>query len=1081
MSSANVFAKSDAAKTYSPLDALDEDGKVWSFYIIPVDKMEMDITPTNMVVTANGTTQAMSSGMYVRWTAQEKAQGKFFVHPDSPSKIGIRFTVPHDGNYKFHIELKNTSVNNRPLNTGTYSLGVLDPDSEWNVSSFSQGSFQQTPDNAIPAVISGNAALKEGQSLMLWLTGQGAGGYETKYLIEETDEKGVEYRDNGLEGLLPQSIPNGVTPAPYRENLLWIGAPPTGEDPQRIKDVYSLWSKYFPNRVAVVMGGNLDPFGAYEFYSEHNVPVLRQYSVGTGLSTYWNKNGATELLWDEKSTHYQITQHDGAIPHEAYKKSFDQGIRTGAAVGATGYGHSDYCWNWALGYGVGGNVGYNPQTVEAFRKALQGQDEGLRITLNGGPAQTLHFWDYAKHYIGRELTPQEMGFSSWEEYKPLTKKQFVRDMDKDYTPRYILHDLLVHYEYLLGAQFFGSVSSDELGGITQILPNNEDQANGNDMLFLGGIENVTMVTEEYFNDSFYLDGAYYHFPALTRNAGKDKSVGVVLEGGVSGNAHTYYDIGTAYACSYEISSVGWSSHMELDWWHAQFSWPVLLNNPRYSEHLQTLMSFGRGYVDAQEDHAERISPEFISISSRSMMRPWAIDFLQDGLAFRQFTWRLGCNTDPEYVLAKKGYVFEGIGEDSVYEYLNEPRKIISYAPDMTMRYHFDGVMEKIKSGMIENTIIPAVGLRSIVDTDLHLKDMARVYPEFAGVAETGSLHGKLTAPDGSTLAENIDIDDTELYAMKDGRWKPAFMVGETPVVMETDYGKGKIWLTLFNPREPVNYELTGAVYTYLLEQNGISRHWLTVENSGTLTGNNKIKEDGEYVKYGALESEASVRLYKNEAGMTIAGVQNSLGRFFAANNQRQQGNNIPYEFDGVTCVKVLVDEPNTAYDYVAMPSGIRGSGQSDAQGYLELRFYDTTHEIFYILPASAESVSKLSGILQRKQNLNDAVSLDGRISREDTSAPVTTPSVDGVKAADGSYGGKAVLTLSVTDNGLGSGVKKVEYSINDGKPVTVTNHAALRSVFTYKISLQKGENIVRFKATDKAGNEEPEGVITIVN
>lgn len=95
--------------------------------------------------------------------------------------------------------------------------------------------------------------------------------------------------------------------------------------------------------------------------------------------------------------------------------------------------------------------------------------------------------------------------------------------------------------------------------------------------------------------------------------------------------------------------------------------------------------------------------------------------------------------------------------------------------------------------------------------------------------------------------------------------------------------------------------------------------------------------------------------------------------------------------------------------------------------------------------------------------------------------PVTTPVVQGSKAADGSYGGKAVLELNAADNALGSGIKKIEYRINDGRTVTVVNRGALRETFSHKVSLPKGECTIRFKAEDKAGNKEQEGVITVFN
>jgi hypothetical protein len=121
-------------------------------------------------------------------------------------------------------------------------------------------------------------------------------------------------------------------------------------------------------------------------------------------------------------------------------------------------------------------------------------------------------------------------------------------------------------------------------------------------------------------------------------------------------------------------------------------------------------------------------------------------------------------------------------------------------------------------------------------------------------------------------------------------------------------------------------------------------------------------------------------MYDNTDGMVVAGIQSPWVRSIsdADISINDTLKDSPYRFKGTTKVKVLV-EPNTEYEYAAMPSGMRGRRISGADGMLEIAFGDTTHEIFYILPSSPESVIKLNEILQRRQIYYDAMSFGGRL------------------------------------------------------------------------------------------------------
>ncbi|MFC0006335.1 OmpL47-type beta-barrel domain-containing protein [Micromonospora siamensis] len=77
----------------------------------------------------------------------------------------------------------------------------------------------------------------------------------------------------------------------------------------------------------------------------------------------------------------------------------------------------------------------------------------------------------------------------------------------------------------------------------------------------------------------------------------------------------------------------------------------------------------------------------------------------------------------------------------------------------------------------------------------------------------------------------------------------------------------------------------------------------------------------------------------------------------------------------------------------------------------------------------------------------------------DTTAPTATAAVTGTKDADGRYVGGATVTVTASD--AGSGVAKIEYSL-DGQPY---------ATYTAPVTVnQTGPHTVSYRATDKAGN-----------
>lgn len=84
----------------------------------------------------------------------------------------------------------------------------------------------------------------------------------------------------------------------------------------------------------------------------------------------------------------------------------------------------------------------------------------------------------------------------------------------------------------------------------------------------------------------------------------------------------------------------------------------------------------------------------------------------------------------------------------------------------------------------------------------------------------------------------------------------------------------------------------------------------------------------------------------------------------------------------------------------------------------------------------------------------------------DTTPPTVTAEVSGTQNGDGDYTDVATVTLSATDTG--SGVKSVEYKLDDGAWTAYTTAISVNT---------PGDHMVSYRATDNANNTSDEGMV----
>lgn len=378
----------------------------------------------------------------------------------------------------------------------------------------------------------------------------------------------------------------------------------------------------------------------------------------------------------------------------------------------------------------------------------------------------------------------------------------------------MLLDLLVHYEWLKAADRLGRAAKEE-GGFFQVLPNPEDLANGNDFLFLAGLANVGGRTEEYFQSPLFMNGAYFRFPYFRDRTSGDTETGVVLEAGAGGNGAPYYTAEMSLKLAYEITLATRADHLEGDfWWGFDRSPAECAQEELVRNRYGAILAYGLGFRYAREDgRFERLAPDFVSITSRRLFRPW-------GTRYCPWNWRLDTEFSPDRNLARLGYVFSGQGEES----LQEPEfraGTVFFSASPATESGWRNFMALLESGRIANGVVMAGALRRRIGGSMR--------PEpFLELREAGAASGALKDAAGVVLAENVSV--RKLYEPPAG-YETEFSIGGRPVVVSRRAGKGKLWMLLFMPVPETAEGRSGdaaagdAVYRALPAKLGVSPHW----------------------------------------------------------------------------------------------------------------------------------------------------------------------------------------------------------------------------------------------------------------
>ena len=729
-----------------------------------------------------------------------------------------------------------------------------------------------------------------------------------------------------------------------------------------------MFKKYTINPVWNAHMENFDDARVFRIMKDAGLPCLTQ-GWGMSFADYLKERDALDYTWGDLNPNKNTTSamaHELAMPHPAVRELWENYIKASVNSGGAGYVFCDQVTPWDFGRGSGG---FNPETIAAFRMDLLGYDKGVRVNMDG-KEKTIFFKDYAEFYLGYMPDPKVFGYDSWDKYYPVRKvnydpegyAKYVIDpantpdfyfntdsiTKSDFIPDFLLRDMLIHYEALKFTDFLGQTAA-QYGGVYFPMPNTEDMANGNDMLFMSSLSNVQGLMEEYFQAPSYNDTAYTRIDYLTKNIKniKDKKFGFVLESGGGGNACPYYDHYVSYIQAYEGKFVNNASMLEGDFWpnlhpHLSVDTPVMeyaSSSDHFKARMKAILAYGNGFKYACKDKGSKLAPDFTTVVSRRIFRPW-------GKEYKTFTCLFGDpnkDTQPEEMLYNAGYVFNTVGFEDAENLKGE---IVLWDVNTPPVLKFERFINRMEEGYINTAVAVAENFDKILDMNFRIGDLKLYFPSYATEKVSENVEEKVVCR-GQEMTIYGDI------------YKPA----KGDIALKSDDGKVLLYrhkvnkcnfyILPFNPGLKENAPIAKYVYDIVLNRSGVLPHWEQADGSGVAVYRNS-KGLIVRLRNKCLNYDVFGDIYKNEDPM----------------KQR-----CAYEIGEPTEAKIKCDKPNHEYYIYNYFDGEETKEVSDKYGYVPIRSENKSLSIFFI--RDREDKSLMKDLAERREEFGHLLGFQG--------------------------------------------------------------------------------------------------------
>lgn len=633
------------------------------------------------------------------------------------------------------------------------------------------------------------------------------------------------------------------------------------------------------------------------------------------------------------------TMHMAAMPSSGYQKIWKDWLAYGSKKSAAVVSYPDSVWPFAT-LGTPGRAGYSPVTVAAFRMDLTGKDDGLRVVGTKNGTKTLRFADYAQTYLGAKPQPRWIGLRNWQDYvPPSTQQQQLSVTNRilppeqwQHAPALTLFDLLVNYEWLKFQQELAKFGNAQRNPIRyQLITNPEFLGNGTDWKWLSRLSTPIAAGNEFFNESFNADGAYYNAASFNRQVSSTFALGAAFEGGSGGNSAPYHDLETTYALSYDIAAALGITWMEADFLPKAVPEEMIRicfrlqqkNNCELYLRTLALQANGLSYTHFLQDAPQRRPVNFKIVTNRNIIRPFSN-------GWRPWEWLAdGGYATTASTVRNLGFSYLGLAEDAEIgqELINA--RVAIYEPIFPLQTGWAQVKNWLLNGQRSLITHAYVWKKAGLSPQAAFVDPASVEPTLA----LNQL-GVQTCPVGSkVIGKNLQFVNRvpfQVYPLKNQRnWNVMAQCstpsGNLPLISYRTVGKGKLYFLHVDPSESTTKEskLLEILYTFLLPLTGLQPDYQT--------------------------QSASVHRYKSQSYEITAVRSLRLDKF------------VPWIASGSAIpVAIRVSQPRRSYRIRYLLADKEEISSSDAQGWLRFTVRDHNYELIYFQPTGASGRAERS-------------------------------------------------------------------------------------------------------------------------
>jgi hypothetical protein len=402
-------------------------------------------------------------------------------------------------------------------------------------------------------------------------------------------------------------------------------------------------------------------------------PLMEEHGDAIDFSVELTEAQAWCVRWDGESNNktpgkFDI-MHSACFCNPKYIEMNKRRIDAILAGGINTLTFVDFVWPY-----FGGRWGYSDADITAYRKALLGTDGGLLLIEKSGK-RNISFWDYYKDYSGFILSPKDLGYTTWNEYTPVSEQEAWADIGPK-RKNMGLFVVLMHWEYMKFLQTLG-LYAESKGGHIWIIPNPEDLGGAEDYVYLGHLAGLQGNFAEFFGNPMWTDAIYRSGGYLSQNVHEaGHLIGPQLEINAGGHGKPYYDAPVSYAVAYDLCASLQADVLKNDFMdESPFDVTSDPKNQQQFDRFRDTMSKVYAFDQYKTDNPLRAKSKIAVVTPRNINR-YRGDLFYGFYANEKSND--GCMAE---ALAKEGYIFD-LMDATRYAPLESHSMIFWGMPDM---------------------------------------------------------------------------------------------------------------------------------------------------------------------------------------------------------------------------------------------------------------------------------------------------------------------------------------------------------------------------------------------------------------